>query len=204
MQRRRAAQPLPDIVWLRPDGTLMQPEDWDSGFGRAIGVFLNGDGIRERDARGEPIIDQHFLCCSTPATTPSTSRSRATEFSPTWDVIVDTAGEQRRQRAARSRGATVSLQAKVAASCSRAHTVPEAEPDHSVAASLAALAVRPTPLDDEPAEPRRRPSWQPMTARPPSTYRLQIRPAFDLDAAAAVAGYLARPRRRLGRTSRRC
>ena len=25
-------RPIPDVVWLRPDGTLMQPEDWDSGF----------------------------------------------------------------------------------------------------------------------------------------------------------------------------
>ena len=31
------------------------------GFGRAVGVFLNGDGIRERDRRGEPIVDQHFI-----------------------------------------------------------------------------------------------------------------------------------------------
>lgn len=39
----------------------MQPEDWDSGFGRAIGVFLNGNGIRERDRRGETISDRHFF-----------------------------------------------------------------------------------------------------------------------------------------------
>ena len=49
----RRASALPDIAWLRPDGTQMQPEDWESGFGRAIGVFLNGHGIRERDYRGE-------------------------------------------------------------------------------------------------------------------------------------------------------
>ena len=40
--RRAAGAPIPDIVWGRPDGSQMQPEDWDSGFGRAIGVFLNG------------------------------------------------------------------------------------------------------------------------------------------------------------------
>ena len=52
---------MQDIAWLRPDGTLMQPEDWDSGFGRAIGVFLNGLGIQERDRRGERIRDRHFI-----------------------------------------------------------------------------------------------------------------------------------------------
>jgi pullulanase/glycogen debranching enzyme len=54
-------QGVPDIAWLRPDGSLMQPEDWESGFGRAVGVFLNGRGIRERDYRGEPIVDKHFI-----------------------------------------------------------------------------------------------------------------------------------------------
>ena len=43
--KREEGAPQPDIVWLRPDGTEMQPEDWDSGFGKAVGVYLNGDGI---------------------------------------------------------------------------------------------------------------------------------------------------------------
>ena len=59
--RRGEGEPLPDIVWLTPDGGEMVPEDWDAGFGRAIGVFLNGDGIRGRDARGERITDLNFL-----------------------------------------------------------------------------------------------------------------------------------------------
>lgn len=37
---------LPDILWLRPDPAAMAPSDRDSGFGRGIGVFLNGgDGV---------------------------------------------------------------------------------------------------------------------------------------------------------------
>ena len=32
------------------DEIVRAREDWESGFGRAIGVFLNGDGIRERAA----------------------------------------------------------------------------------------------------------------------------------------------------------
>ncbi len=33
------------------------PEDWDSGFGRSVGMFLNGQGIRENDSRGRPVTD---------------------------------------------------------------------------------------------------------------------------------------------------
>ena len=58
---RGEGEPLPDIVWLTPDGDEMPPEDWDSGFGRSIGVFLNGDGIRGRDQRGQRITDDSFL-----------------------------------------------------------------------------------------------------------------------------------------------
>ncbi|WP_269937543.1 glycogen debranching protein GlgX [Arthrobacter sp. HY1533] len=52
---------LPDIAWLRPDGAAMAPADWDSGFGRSIAVFLNGDGIPDCDARGRAVVDDCFL-----------------------------------------------------------------------------------------------------------------------------------------------
>ena len=39
----------------------MLPEDWDSGFGRTIGVFYNGDGIQEQDSRGRRITDDSFI-----------------------------------------------------------------------------------------------------------------------------------------------
>ena len=49
---RSAGEPLPDIVWMTPMGQLMKPEDWDAGFGRSIGMFMNGNGIRGMDTRG--------------------------------------------------------------------------------------------------------------------------------------------------------
>ena len=39
----------------------MNEEDWDSGFGKAIGVYLNGDGIRDRDQRGQLVKDDSFI-----------------------------------------------------------------------------------------------------------------------------------------------
>ncbi len=58
---RGEGEPLQDIVWLRPSGEQMVPADWDSGFGRSIGVFLNGNGIRGRDDRGLVVYDDNFL-----------------------------------------------------------------------------------------------------------------------------------------------
>jgi len=136
--RREKGQGLPDIVWLRPDGTEMQPEDWDSGFGRAVGVFLNGNGIRERDRRGEPIVDKHFVILFNASDEMIEFHLPDLDFSPKWDVIIDTAGELTDTRPILP-GEHVDLQ-KRSLIVLREHSVPEPEVDHSVAASLAALA----------------------------------------------------------------
>ena len=60
---RRGEDPLPDIGWFRPDGSAMTEQDWDSGFGKAIAVYLNGDGIPDHDSRGERVKDDTFLVC---------------------------------------------------------------------------------------------------------------------------------------------
>jgi isoamylase len=59
--RRRGSEGLPDIGWFRPDGSEMTDDDWDSGFGKSVTMFLNGRGISGLDARGERIVDDSFL-----------------------------------------------------------------------------------------------------------------------------------------------
>ncbi len=49
-----------DIGWFKPDGGQMSDQDWQSGFSRSIGVFLNGEAIPTPDGRGEQIIDASF------------------------------------------------------------------------------------------------------------------------------------------------
>ena len=49
-----------DIEWYRPDGGVMEDEDWESAP-RTVGLYLDGRGIRSRDNRGRPIIDDSFL-----------------------------------------------------------------------------------------------------------------------------------------------
>ncbi|MFC9999234.1 glycogen debranching protein GlgX [Nocardia sp. NPDC127526] len=52
-----------DIAWFTPAGAEMTDADWETGFGRSLTVFLNGDGIREPGPRGERITDDSFLLC---------------------------------------------------------------------------------------------------------------------------------------------
>jgi isoamylase len=57
----RAIRGTQDITWLKPDGTEMNEEDWEAGFARSVGFFLNGDAIRTPDERGQRIVDDSFL-----------------------------------------------------------------------------------------------------------------------------------------------
>ena len=52
---------LSDIGWFRPDGQEMTPEDWQTGFAKSLGVFLNGDTLPDPDRRGRPLSDDTFL-----------------------------------------------------------------------------------------------------------------------------------------------
>jgi isoamylase len=137
---REQGQPLPDIVWLNPDGAPMLPSDWGQPLARALGVFYNGASIG-KDWRGRPITDVNFLLCFNSHDRPVTFTLPPDEYSPQWEVALDTAG-------------TIVGTATVAAGTNlevadksvlilRAHTAPLEEPDHSVAASLAALAAGP-------------------------------------------------------------
>ncbi|MGP3535934.1 glycogen debranching protein GlgX [Microbacterium sp. RD1] len=141
--------PIPDVVWLRPDGSVMQPEDWESGFGRAIGVFLNGRGIRERDRRGEQISDQHFIVLFNAGDDEVDFALPDQKYSPEWDVLVDTAGAFANTEPVLP-GATLPLAAKsLMVLCE--HDLPEPEIDHSVAASLTLNAGLTAP-DDLPSQ----------------------------------------------------
>jgi glycogen operon protein len=89
--RRRGSAGLPDITWFRPDGTEMSDEDWDSGFGKSVTVYLNGQGIPDLDARGRRVTDDSFVMCFNAHHEPSEFVLPAAEFGAAWQPVVDTA-----------------------------------------------------------------------------------------------------------------
>jgi isoamylase len=139
---REEGAPKPDIQWLRPDGTEMQPDDWDSGFGRAVGVYLNGSGIRDRDLRGEPVTDVDFLLYFSAADDPVKFKLPAKSYGAAWDVVIDTAGKAADRTPVKA-GKQLVVEGR-SLLVLQAHQDPEVEPDHSVAASLAVLASTPS------------------------------------------------------------
>ncbi|HET7328568.1 MAG TPA: glycogen debranching protein GlgX [Nocardioidaceae bacterium] len=50
-----------DLTWLHPDGHEMAEGDWHDASLGTVGFLLNGEAIRHRGRRGEPIRDTSFL-----------------------------------------------------------------------------------------------------------------------------------------------
>ncbi|WP_440709688.1 glycogen debranching protein GlgX [Herbiconiux sp. YIM B11900] len=136
--KRGKGEPLPDIAWLNEDATEMQPEEWDSSLSRSVGVFLNGQGIRARDPRGNPLSDVNFLLYFNAHDEDQEFTLPSAEYAPSWDVVIDTAGEAADSQVLEAGGQlTVGARSMVVL---RVHRELEVEPDHSVAASLTAAA----------------------------------------------------------------
>nr|MBA2417043.1 glycogen debranching protein GlgX [Geodermatophilaceae bacterium] len=88
--RRGEGELLPDIVWLTPIGDVMTQEDWGSGFGKSVAVFLNGLGISSTDTRGERITDDSFLMCFNGHDAAIKFILPPTEYAGSWQIVVDT------------------------------------------------------------------------------------------------------------------
>jgi isoamylase len=87
----RRGDELRDIAWFTPSGEEMTEHDWESGFGRCIMVFLNGDGIPDLDRRGERVTDDSFLLCFNAHDDDIDMTIPSADYGTEWTVVVDTA-----------------------------------------------------------------------------------------------------------------
>src|SRR5262249_3816217 len=88
--RRQAGSALPDVAWFGPEGKTMTEDDWESQFGRALMLFVNGHGIHERGPRGEERVDSSFLLCFNAHDATIEFAVRGTDYGEQWRVLVDT------------------------------------------------------------------------------------------------------------------
>ncbi|MFF8908455.1 glycogen debranching protein GlgX [Streptomyces olivaceoviridis] len=86
-----AKQPLPDLMWLRPDAREMTDRDWQRGDAHTVGVFLNGDAIAERDSYGRRMVDDSFLLFVNGYWEPVVFRLPDDSFGERWTTLIDTA-----------------------------------------------------------------------------------------------------------------
>ena len=136
--KREEGTDTADIVWLGTDGAEMTDEDWNTAYVRSMGMYLNGQGIRGRDERGERIEDKDFLLYfnaseeTVPVTLPSSNLHNRR-----WKVVIDTAGELTESEPFHAEGQfTMEPRSLIVM---RDFDEPEPEPDHSVAASVSLM-----------------------------------------------------------------
>ncbi len=88
--RRRGKTGLPDITWFTPDGAEMTEEDWGSGFGRSVAMFLNGQGIPDRDNRGQRVVDDSFYLAFSAHDAEIEFSLPPAEYGAAWEIVIDT------------------------------------------------------------------------------------------------------------------
>jgi isoamylase len=83
-----------DVTWFTPSGTEMTQDDWFQPACRSLGMYLAGDAIRTRDARGERVLDDSFLVVLHAAAERGAFCLPGTPWATSYDVILDTATPQ--------------------------------------------------------------------------------------------------------------
>jgi glycogen operon protein len=88
---RGGGDPLQDLAWFTPDGREMTGDDWGNDFGRAVTLFVNGEGIRERGQYGQRHVDSSFLLCFNAHDAPIEFATPPAEYGEKWEKVIETA-----------------------------------------------------------------------------------------------------------------
>jgi glycogen operon protein len=87
----RARQPDSwDVAWLRPEGGDLTPADWADGERRVLGMLLNGEGLDESSAVGNPANGDTLLILLNAGPDPCDFRLPDDRRS-SWERLIDTA-----------------------------------------------------------------------------------------------------------------
>jgi glycogen operon protein len=89
---------LPDVWWFRPDGRRMTTPDWNRPDAHVLGVFLNGDQLREEDERGGRLRDDSFLLLFNAHHEDVEFLLPNQRYGKRWVVELTTADREERQR----------------------------------------------------------------------------------------------------------
>ncbi|MFV8230682.1 glycogen debranching protein GlgX [Mycolicibacterium fortuitum] len=108
----RSGDQVRDIAWLTPGGTEMTPEDWGTGLGTCVAVFLNGESIPAPNARGERVVDDTFLLCFNANDHEQDFVTPDGDYATEWTGDLDTASPTGDSDLVVAAGEKISLQAR--------------------------------------------------------------------------------------------
>ncbi|RYF89549.1 MAG: hypothetical protein EOO00_09865 [Chitinophagaceae bacterium] len=82
---------IEDIAWFAPDGSRMDEENWNNGWAKSLGVFLNGSGLRCLDEFGEKMTDDNFYVVFNAHEEPVNFTIPAMKSGSEWRLVLNTA-----------------------------------------------------------------------------------------------------------------
>jgi isoamylase len=88
--RRVRGTDVSDIGWFKPDGGFMTDDDWNSGFARSLGVYLNGQALPDPDDHGERIVDDSFYLLFNAHHEPLPFTLPQCPWGERWAKVIDT------------------------------------------------------------------------------------------------------------------
>jgi isoamylase len=80
-----------DLAWFAASGEELTPAEWVSPHTHTIGMYLDGDGIRQRGPRGEQLTDDSYLLVLHADAKDTVFALPGPPWADGYDVVVDTA-----------------------------------------------------------------------------------------------------------------
>ena len=101
-----------DISWLTPDGREMTDQEWQESSARSLGMFMAGEGMRERNERGELVTDENILLLINANYEAVSFTFPRLATAANWRVVIDTSWTDHNQPSVHEAGAVYPLQAR--------------------------------------------------------------------------------------------
>lgn len=79
-----------DIGWYNPTGHNVTEDQWHDGEAKAIGVFLNGEEMKNPNSFGERVLDDSFLLFFNAQPAPQEFHIPTTGEQRRWSLVLDT------------------------------------------------------------------------------------------------------------------
>ena len=98
-----------DLAWFGADGLELTDDDWFAPVVPTFAMYLNGQAIRTRGARGEKVSDASFLVVLHTAGEPAELVLPPEPWASSYDVVVDTADDDGVREESRRPGQALAL-----------------------------------------------------------------------------------------------
>jgi len=83
-----------DLVWFRPDGAEMTPDDWHAPNTRCLGWFLGGDAIATREPSGQKVTGDTLLIFMNAGPAAVTLTLPEKKWGLAWETVLETARDE--------------------------------------------------------------------------------------------------------------